>query len=253
MVDLFRLLSLGFTSLAAVYFLYPRLPFYSFQIRSVFPRWYRDLGFRAKMGAKVKLKNNNYMAIDIHALSFDLYYPDWSGNIQLLGNVQDTRQRQAMVQHQSTPLLPSKNSTTGFSMDVLSAVRTRNPPLWHMKARQEFETYDSVLMAPMGGLGVMGNLGWDMIKQWGVLQVKSTGAVHIKANSQMPLTLNILCDNLLDAWTLEMIGVHCELDRLDVGWKDIAAAMDSLRSKLLRPRSELTQTIEDEHLKAVGI
>lgn len=254
MVALLAALSVGLT---AAFLLYPRLPKYSFQIRSMAPRWYRDTGFRAKLGAKVQLKNDNYMAIDIHALSFDLYYSDLWGNIQLLGNVQDTRQREVHLLQQEEIIVPTQTSAlaaeTVAALAEEAAFASADTPLWHMEARKQFETYDSVLMAPIGGLSVVGNLLWDMIHQWGVVKVRSTGSIHIKANRQMPLTLNILCDNLLDAWTLEMQGMHCELDRLDVGWKDIPQAMDALRIKLLRPDSELTQKIEDENLSAVGV
>lgn len=254
MVAFLPAVSVGLT-LTAAFLLYPRLPQYSFQIRSVSPRWYQETGFRAKLGAKVQLKNDNHIDIDIHALSFDLYYPDLSGNIQLLGNVQDTRLREIhlLQQHEIFDASKRKAAETMAALVDDAAFASAETPLWHLGARKHFETYDSVLMAPIGGLSVMGNLAWDMIQNWGVVQVQSTGAVHLKASGQMPLTLNILCDNLLDAWTLEMRGMHCELDRLDIGWKDIPSAMDALRVKLLRPKNELTQAIEDQNLGAVGV
>jgi hypothetical protein len=257
MVAFLPLLSVCLTSLTAVFLLYPRLPRYSFTIRSAAPRWYRELGFRAKLGAKVMLHNDNHIAIDIHALSFDLYYSDIWGNTQLLGNVQDTRQREIHLLQQQEIIVPIQTSAaaveTVAALVEEAAFASAATPLWHMEARKQFETYDSVLMAPIGGLTVVANLLWDMIHQWGVVKVRSTGTIHIKANRQMPLTLNILCDNLLDAWTLEMQGMECELDRLDVGWKDIPQAMEGLRVKLLRPDSELTQAIEDENLSTMGV
>ncbi len=254
MVAFLPAVSIGLT-LTAAFLLYPRLPQYSFQIRSVSPRWYQELGFRAKLGAKVQLKNDNHIDIDIHALSFDLYYPDLSGNIQLLGNVQDTRLREIHLLQQKeifdTAKLDSAETIVALVEDP--ALASAESPLWHLGARKQFETYDSVLMAPIGGLSVIAKLVWDMIQNWGVLQVQSTGAVHLKASGQMPMTLNILCDNLLNAWTLEMRGMHCELDRLDIGWKNIPNSMELLRVKLLRPKSELTQKIEDQNLRAVGV
>lgn len=260
MVAILPALSVGLT-LTAAFFLYPRLPRYSFQIRSVTPRWFPESGFRAQLGARVSLKNDNHIEIDIHALSFDLYYPDLWVNIQLLGNVQDTRLReihsfqsqQEMLQEASSRDSIEKVATATTALVEDAALASAASPLWKLGARQQFETYDHVFMAPMGGLSVMGNFAWDMVQSYGIVQVQSTGAVHLKASGQIPMTLNILCDNELNVWTLEMKGVHCELDKLDLGWKDIPTAMDSLRVRLLRPRSELTQKIEDQNIRAIAV
>lgn len=203
----------------------------------------------------MKLKNDNNVAIDIHALSFDLYYEDLWGETQLLGNVQDPRQRetQALQNKQIYQASKIKTPETVASIVEDAAFSSTDAPIWKLRPKKFFETYDHVLMAPIGGIATVSNLLYDMVRNWGVVEVRSTGAIHLKANGQMPLTLNILCDNSLNAFTLEMQGIHCELDRLDIGWRDISSAMKSLQGKLLRPKSELTQQIEDQNLNTVGI
>ena len=249
MVAFLPLLSVGLTSLTLAFLLYPRLPHYSFQIRSAWPKWFwGGDGFRVTLGAKVQLKNDNFVAIDIHALSFDLYHADWWGETQLLANVQDLRLREGYLAH-ATPTkqyiveqpvhddgdkrIESKGYVDKNETNIIkeafhpeSERGVSEPlPIWQLQAQTFFKTYDYVLMQPIGGLATVANVMYAMIQNGGVVNVRSTGAIHIKANGQLPLTLNIICDNVLYGFTLEMKGVHCELHRLDVGWKDIPTAM----------------------------
>jgi hypothetical protein len=184
------------------------------------------------LGAKVELKNDNYIAIDIHALSFDLYYADLWGETQLLANVQDTRMRET-----SQASMVSDNRAVEDEI----ALAAKELPIWQLQPKKFFATYDYVLMEPIGGLGTIASLAYDMIRNGGVVQVRSTGSIHFKANGQIPLTMNILCDNILDGFTLEMQGVYCELHRLDLGWKDIPTEMKVMGDMLLVPNSVLGQ------------
>jgi len=248
MVAFLSLLSVGVTSLTLAFLLYPRLPHYSFQIRSASPNWsWRGEGFRVTLGANVELKNDNFVAIDIHALSFDLYHADWWGETQLLANVQDLRLRDdnssnnnnnnRRIRPQGSKVYVDKNETNiieASSLDVQSVRMVSEPvPIWQLQPQTFFKTFDYVLMQPIGGLATVANVMYGMIQNGGVVNVRSTGAIHIKANGQLPLTLNIICDNVLYGFTLEMKGVHCELHRLDMGWKDIPTAMKRMGSTML--------------------
>lgn len=228
MVALLPALSIGAASmLITAFVLYPRLPQYSFRIQSAGPRWYGwEHGFRARLGSKVRLKNENNLGIDIHALSFDLFYPDWEGNLHWLGNVQDTQQLELMLQNEQA-------LAEGSSSGPLPVPPKKPSAIWKMPARNFFETEDEVFLLPtLAPFRVMSRLFWDLWTARGILTIRSTGAVHIKANGQLPFTLNILCDNLLDTWALEMQGVHCDLDVMDLGWKNMTRAMEKLRLKI---------------------
>jgi hypothetical protein len=241
MVAFLPVVSVGLTGLTLAFFIYPRLPHYSFQIRSASPRWYQGEGFRAILGANVQLKNDNYVAIDIHALSFDLYYDDWWGETQLLANVQDTRLREVQTLHEDEDEVESYPASEEMDTEALVAAES---PIWKLLPRERFETYDHVLMEPIAGLSTVANLLYGMILNWGTVPVRSSGAVQLKANGKVPLTLNILCDNLLNGFTLEVKGVHCELHRLDIGWKDIPSAMILLGEVLLKSENEAKRKLQ---------
>jgi hypothetical protein len=212
----------------AFHFLNPRLPKYSFRIHALVPKWVNKR-FGAKLEAGIKLQNDNYMHIDIHALSFDLFYPDWKGSLNHIGNVQDKHQQQQLQQQEQLQVQSQQHRPGAVITETLLK---SSPPLWAMKPRAAFETNDEVLLQPAGGIGVMTSLSWDIVKHWGTVMVPSSGVIHVKANSRIPLTLSILCDNELQTWSMEMQGVTCELQSLDLGWIDLPEAVLKLRDEV---------------------
>lgn len=211
--------SVGFWIIAglAVFhqFVKPKLPKYSFQINQIPTlKWVGGLDVRTKLGAGVKLRNDNYVKIDVHALSFDLYYPDWRGSLNHIGHIHDKEQLNG-----SADEAPRRTKA-----------RKKSPPLWSLAPRAEFSTQDHVFVQPAGGIKVLSSLGWDLLAQSGELIIPSSGVIHIRANSQVKVTLSILCDNVLDALTLEMQGMECEMDSLKIGWLDMASSVSNLRN-----------------------
>lgn len=174
----------------------------------------------------MRLRNDNYVPIDVHALSFDLFYPDWYGTLAHIGNVQDTQQWQKKGPKLSTPYDEASIVTSLYSSASIT-------PLWALLPRQSFETDDNVYLQPAGGINVLSSLGWDLVRQGGTLSIPSSGVIQIKAHSKFPLTMSILCDNLLDVTTLEMQGITCELDSIDMGWVHLPTAISSLRQTVL--------------------
>jgi hypothetical protein len=205
--------------LCAVPFLKPRLPAYAFRIRGFRPKWL-NRKFKAKLTAGVRLRNDNYVPIDIHALSCDIYYPDWYGSLNHIGHVHDVQQ-----------ISENNKAMTSSVEEVLEATL---PPLWQIEPRKTFETYDEVYLIPVYvGINALSSLIFDLFRNFGTLNVPSSMVVHVKANKKIPLTLSILCDNELNAFTLEMVGVTCEMDRLGVGWSDLSPTVADLRIKTI--------------------
>ena len=206
----------------------PRLPKYTFRIQRIMPTWISKRGLNAKLGSNVKLHNDNYVPIDIHALSFDLFYEDWYGQLDHIGQVTDLFQYE-------------EESKEGIKP---------SPALWAMGPRQAFETTDDVFMLPAGGLNVISSLSWDLVKSGGVVHVPSSGVIHVKANKKIPMTLSILCDNSLDTWSLEMQGLSCELDALELGWVDLPTAVDRLRTRIISQKVVMVEEVDLPQLQS---
>lgn len=212
MVPLIIPISIGvIAALAGLYVLKPRLPQYSFQVQRVYPKFLTDSTLAYKMGATVKLHNDNFVSIHIYAMLMDMYYPDWNARLQHVGQVLDARQ--VFV-------------GSDMDMDFPSAI-------WVLPPRQNFETVDNVMMIPYGGAKVMSSLSWDAFQKKGVLEVPLSGVIHIKADGKVPLTLTMVCENILDTWSMIVSGVSCNLDSLEPGWSNMTVASERLRAKLV--------------------
>mmetsp|Transcript_2895 Transcript_2895/g.6828 ORF Transcript_2895/g.6828 Transcript_2895/m.6828 type:complete len:275 (+) Transcript_2895:48-872(+) len=214
--------------LIASQFLKPRLPAYSFGIRSMWPQW----SGKAKLGADVWLRNDNYVPIDIYALACDVYYPDWKGGLNHIGHVHDTQQ----VELESAALAcrGGDDGNNNNNADNEVCEEPKKHPVWEIKARNSFEKDDHVYLQPVSiGFGALTSLLYDMFWKYGIVNVPSSMTVQVKANKKIPLTMSILCDNELNIWTLEMVGVTCELDNLMVGWSDMPGQVERLRVKTM--------------------
>eukprot|EP00980_Cylindrotheca_fusiformis_P019157 scaffold6493_cov81-Cylindrotheca_fusiformis.AAC.2 len=232
--------------LCAAQFLKPRLPKYSFQIRRLVPKWI-DRTFKVRLNAGVWLRNDNYVPIDIHSLSCDVYYPDWSGALNHLGHVHDVQQdlqrqikSKQQQQQQDQQVLLRKEETMFISQ-----------PLWKIEARRTFETNDQMFLQPVSiGLSVLSSLSYDLLWNYGTVDVPSSMVVQVKAtNQKIPLTMNILCDNKLNTVTLELIGVTCELDHLMVGWNDdVLEQVVALRTKTIANHQKVQQQQQQQQI-----
>jgi hypothetical protein len=185
----------------------PRLPQYTFVIKSLFPKFLSNAQLAYQMKSQIQMYNDNFISIHIYALSFDLFYPDWNNRLHHVGQVTDQRQQDE----------PDEDFDT---------------PIWVLPPRQNFQTTDNVIMIPNGGAQVMSSLSWDTLQNKGMLQVPLSGVIHVKANGQLPVTMGMICDNLLNAWKMEVKGLSCKIASLEPGWSDLVAAGERLRMKM---------------------
>jgi hypothetical protein len=240
---------LGGSTLVLQQFVKPRLPIYKLQVLD-FPaiQWIRG-ELKTRLRTNVSLHNENYVQIDVHALSFDAFYSDWSGDLTHIGSIQDKNQI-----GQLQLALPSKTKTPSFAMAVAAPETIRNKsskrksrvkpskePLWQIQPRANFSITDDLYLAPelqqmiftlpslLRGLGRGG--GTSLI-------VPTTGVAHIKASSSAPFTVSIVCDNLVDTWSMQILGFDCALKQLHPGWLDLEKAVESLRDHALTLRTE---------------
>jgi hypothetical protein len=48
--------------------------------------------------------------------------------------------------------------------------------------------------------------------------------------STVPLTVSIVCDNMLDLWQMRVIGVDCRMHRMVLGWQPLLSTVQDLRA-----------------------
>ena len=149
--------SVALSALAVQQIVKPRLPVYTLQVQPAWPsaRW-RHGSLATRLHTSVALHNDNFMAIDVHKLTFDLFYMDWEGSLAHLGFVEDRHQVEANVT--SSP-----------------------PPLWKIAPRRNFAIVDDLYVATFVWTLIrsLPRLLWSLMAGKGSLWAPTTGVAHI--------------------------------------------------------------------------
>jgi hypothetical protein len=75
---------------------------------------------------------------------------------------------------------------------------------------------------------------WNFWQGSGSFVMPTTGVAYIKASPlRTPFTVSIICDNFVNAWTLEVQGVECALKQLSPGWTNLHKTVGRLREHAL--------------------
>ena len=198
----------------------PRLPAYQLDVRPWDDPWtalrqhvwVEDTASMASaLPASVSFFNDNYLNLDDHALWFDLFYMDWDGRLQRIGDLRDRQQITAKL---------SSNTT--------------KPALWSIPGRSEFTIKDTLYIGSLWScaVGMLTNprFYWSLWQGGGHVAMPTTGVAHLRANGQAKLTVSFVCDNVVNAWTLTVRGVDCALRELSPGWSNMTTATDQLRT-----------------------
>lgn len=196
----------------ANYLFGPKVPLYQFQVLwppLLYPTGWNELS--TTLYAQIQLQNDNIVRTNIHAASFDLFFPGWNNQLVHIGHVQD------MAQYQL-------NAT---SKDVV----------WSMPAKQLFSIQDTVrLRIPISSiLSILSHLMYLAIIGGGTIPLPSTGVVHIKAAPLLTkITMAMVCDTTLNVIAMQMQGQACTMRHLTPGWLDMEDQVYMMQDYALR-------------------
>lgn len=204
-----------------VHELMPKVPLYKVQVKNWPLLFWSDGDFVTTLETNVVMDNVNYVKTDIHAIAFDVYFPNFDGTLHHIGHVRDKAHYKASTEYKT--------------IDTTS-IPTPETPLWTMHARKQFQTSDQMHMRvpPMQMLKSIGHLLWQAIKGRGKIRMPATGVAHVKASNSAKVTISMTCDNELNIFTMNMEGRKCSLDKLATGWIHMDDEADRLRAHTLR-------------------
>jgi len=226
-----------FAGAAVQQVLKPRLPAYRLDIRPWDDPWaalaqhvrvdnhnQKAAGLASAVPAAVSFFNDNYLNLDVHALWFDLFYMDWDGKLQHIGEIRDRQQIERGASSSSLSTSSSRNNST----------KTTKMPLWSIPGRSQFAIKDTLYIGSLWScaMGMLTNsrFYYSLYKGAGHVAMPTTGVAHLRANGQAKLTVSFVCDNIINTWTLSVQGVDCTLRELAPGWTNLTLATDSLRT-----------------------
>jgi len=199
-------------------FLKPRPPIYSLKVRGlpVFSQLHGRLS--TKLRTDIMLHNDNYLKMDVHAIIFDIFYMGWDGTLQLIANIKDENLAQHLWSNDTVPVRLDSSSST--------------PALWEIAPKSSFESSGDFFLTCFFSRiwATFSRLLWSLFQGGGSILVPMTGVAYIKASAQRaPVTISIICDNQLHAFSMHVQGVECSLKNLQPGWSDVQGTVNDLR------------------------
>jgi hypothetical protein len=217
----------------------PRLPVYTLTFQSLpWFEWGIQGQLQTVLRTQVDLHNYNFVQIDVHGLAFDMFYMNWDGELKHIGHIQDKYLAELAPNATLSWRLRSKGKTPPAS------------PIWQIAKRADFSS--SINLYAVCFLrrlyGSISRLLWSIWKGGGRIVLPTTGVAFIKANSATPFTVSIICDNLVNTWTLQVQGLECALKQLKPGWS--LSAIDAVKEHaLLKLRANKTGGVLDHPYK----
>jgi hypothetical protein len=199
----------------------PRLPPYSLQIVGLPIPSIIDGEIMTKLTSRVRLHNDNFIGIDVHSLSIDMFYPTWGGELTYIGRVYDHKK-----QHKTPECMRTPSCRKEKGLDK---------PVWELAPRSDFQITDHVFasMKFSGVLYTLFHIAINAVKGRGSLVIPTTGVMQVKASSSTPITMSMVCDNSLNLFTRVMVGVECSMNSLDIGWLELEGTSNKLQEEVL--------------------
>lgn len=221
-----------------VHELMPKVPLYKVKVTNLPWLSWRGGEIQTTLKADVHMDNVNYVKTDIHAIAFDVYFPNFDGTLHHIGHVRDKAHYKASTEYKTV------NTTN---------IATPETPLWTMHARKTFKTHDDMHMRvpPKQMMKSMGHLLWQIFSGRGLISMPATGVAHVKASNSAKVTISMICDNELNVFTMNMEGRKCTLDKLATGWIHMDDEADRLRAHTLQLKPIEDGSILPEKIEAL--
>ena len=221
-------IALTFASSALMFVISPpQMPFYqvlSPRLVSVAISSITNLELNAKFLAGISVENSNLVGAEIHSALVDLYYPDWNGLMQHIGYVEEANK---MFKNMENGTLITKNDPSKPPQPIIK-VHPRNISI------SEPDTMSIFIrnIRPSTYLNIMK----DVYKNWGSIDILSSGVAHVKSPLGISLSLGVICDNTINLFSfpLKVIGKECSIDGVIPGWTRINEHSARIRLKALK-------------------
>jgi hypothetical protein len=209
-------------------FLKPKVPFYKLQIDRLPRLRYLDGQWKTQLPTRVTLFNENYVSIDIYAVSFDLFYADWwDGSLHHLARVEDRHQQVATKVD-----LPCTSASTDCTSSSI-----KQPPVWQIQPRSDFDFQDDMYVVLSASLyelltSYLFTMTSQLWKGSGQLVLPSTGVAHLQVG-KIPATVALLCDNVVNTWAMAVEAFECQFQDIQLAWADLDETAEKTMQKAL--------------------
>lgn len=233
---------------AIAYFAAPSMPLYSAKdielkrFRFSFTEWTVSL----EILAGVEIDNGNIVGGDLYSTLVDIYYPDWHGDLQNIGYLKETTRSQSSdVEDDVCSKMIGETDDHGI---CIPSKRNGNvQPFFSVQSRGISTTEPGAItiylnhVPPKTYLNILKHI----FTQWGSIHLLVSGVAHVKSPLGLPLSLGVICDNVLDLtrFPLQVVGKECLVERISTGWSGLEELAAEVRDRVLGYYVEMNGSI----------
>lgn len=222
----------------------PSMPLYSARdIKLVhFHVSLKNMTVSAIILAGVEIENDNIVGGDIHSTLVDIYYPDWNGDLQSIGYLEETKNAEN-EECERNQLAEKGDSGICISDETSHLPFFTVHPLGISTSEPGIITIHLQNIAPKTYLNILK----DFVIRWGSIDLLVSGGAHVKSHLGLPLSLGIICDNVLDLTKLpiQIIGKYCTIERISTGWSGMEDMASDVKDKVMGYHYETNGDIFD--------
>ena len=226
----------------------PQMPLYqiaSFKIRELALTPWR-LQISSTILAGLQVHNPNLVGVNVHAANVDLWYPDWSGELQWIGYLTETEKEEASTHCREERERYCFDHSMEEGEDESKCLndewrRLPSEPFVSIHPKRTTLSHDCAvsIRIPNLRLSVYVRMLMDAITQGGEIQILASGTAHVKSQSRIapnlgiPLTVGVICDNSIQVTQrpIQIVGRSCVVEGVTTGWALLKDSTLTLRER----------------------
>lgn len=247
-------------SLALFFTVAPSMPLYSvkdIQLDHFHISLFRWMEISAKLFTGMEVHNDNVLGADLYSTHVDIYYPDWYGVLQHIGYLEETERFgkggdcNPHEEDDRGMCLPDKTTSGRTSTSSTTIIEnTITPtPFFSVQSRGMSTSNPGAItvyvqhVSPSTYLNILKHI----FLQWGKIDILVSGVAHVKTPLGIPLSLGLVCDNVLDAGriafrsqdrrSLKIVGKTCAIEKVSTGWTGILEMAAEVKDRVMEKYS----------------
>ena len=233
-----------------IYVAVPRMPLYQVSALRLVAAWptmtslFSGINVSAKMQAGLSVHNANFVGANVHGVLMDMYYADWYGDLQHIGDLRDRGASESARSCDANEMVYNE-----ITFESKCPAETSKYPLLSVSARQTTMSDEDLVYMNLRNVspGTQYQMAKDALLSRGKIEILTSGVLHVKQpNLGLPMSVGLVCSNSFDLVTFPWLvaGHDCIIDSIIPGWSSIEEHGRRIRKKTLKKHRETGKVLD---------
>ena len=233
-----------------IYIAVPRMPLYQVSALRLISAWptitglFSGINVSAKMQAGLSVHNANFVGANVHGVLMDMYYTDWYGDLQHIGDLRDRAASESATSCDANEMVIDE-----LTFESKCPAVTSKDPLLSVSARQTTMSDEDLVYMYLRNVspGTQYQMAKDGLFSRGKIEIITSGVLHVKQpNLGLPMSVGLVCSNSFDLVTFPWLvtGHDCVIEDVLPGWSSIEEHGARIREKTMRKHRETGKVLD---------